>query len=221
MNGEGKRVGEVGVQLPETKLPSASPAMESGTMSGPLVSSTTSFRRSGRKMPPTIDVLHAVLRLLCLVTSLIAVSLMVTAKEASTMSLFGFQLPISSKWSFSDSFEYLVGICAAVAAHSLLQLLICLTRFRNNAPVIPSRNYAWLIFAGDQVFAYALMSAGSAAAGVTNLNRTGIRHSALPNFCKPLQRFCDRVAASIGFTIFSCCLLAASVVLDVIWLSNS
>ncbi|KAJ1401755.1 hypothetical protein SESBI_28515 [Sesbania bispinosa] len=61
-------------------------------------------------------------------------------------------------------------------------------------------------------FAYALMSAGSAASGVTNLNRTGIRHTALPNFCKPLHKFCDHVAISIAFTFISCFLLATSAV---------
>lgn len=71
-----------------------------------------------------------------------------------------------------------------------------------------------------QVFAYALMSAGSAASGVTNLNRTGIRHTALPNFCKPLHKFCDHVGISIAFTFTSCFLLATSVVQDVIWLSQ-
>jgi hypothetical protein len=40
-----------------------------------------------------------------------------------------------------------------------------------------------------QAFAYALMSAGSAASGVTNLNRTGIRHTPLPNFCKSLHKY--------------------------------
>lgn len=72
-----------------------------------------------------------------------------------------------------------------------------------------------------QIFAYAVMSAGSAASGVTNLNRTGIHHSSLPNFCKPLHLFCDRVAVSIAFTFFTCFLLAISVVLDVLWLSTN
>lgn len=71
-----------------------------------------------------------------------------------------------------------------------------------------------------QAFAYALMSAGSAASGVTNLNRTGIRHTALPDFCKPLHNFCDHVAISIAFTFTSCFLLATSAVQDVIWLSQ-
>ncbi|GAB4842286.1 hypothetical protein Ancab_012256 [Ancistrocladus abbreviatus] len=220
---EGGKLGEVGVQLPTAKLPSPPPAVEMGTMSGPLVAptSSSSFRRGDRKVLPMMDACHAALRLLCLLTSMIAICLMVTAKEASTVSLYGFQLPVYSKWSFADSFEYLVGVSGAVVAHSLLQLLLSLLRIRRKAPVIPTRRYAWLIFFGDQVFAYAMMSGGSAAAGVTNLNRTGIQHTALPNFCKPLHRFCDRVAASITFAIFSCFLLAASAVLDVIWLSNS
>ncbi|KAA8540371.1 hypothetical protein F0562_024710 [Nyssa sinensis] len=209
MNGR-KTPQEVGIQLPETKV-----AAETGTMSGPLVSATPvrNFRRK-------TDVIHVVLRLLCLFTSVTALSLMTTAKEAATISVYGFSFPVYSKWSFSDSFEYLVGVSAAVVVHSMLQLLISTSRLLRKSQVIPSRNHAWLIFAGDQAFAYAMMSAGSAASGVTNLNRTGIRHSALPNFCKPLHRFCDRVAVSIAFTFFACFLLAASAVLDVIWLSK-
>lgn len=48
--------------------------------------------------------------------------------------------------------RYLVGVSAAVAAHSLLQLLIGMSRFLRTSSVIPSRNHAWLIFAGDQVY---------------------------------------------------------------------
>ncbi|XP_015938490.1 CASP-like protein 3A1 [Arachis duranensis] len=183
----------------------------SGRMSGAPVGA----RQRRRK-----EAVDLCLRLMCMASSIVAVSLMVTAKQATNVSIYGFSFPINSKWSFSQSYEYLVGVSAAVAAHSLLQLLIGTSRFVRNSSVIPSRNYAWLIFAGDQAFAYALMSAGSAASGVTNLNRTGIRHTALPNFCKPLHKFCDHVAISIAFTFTSCFLLAISAVQDVIWLSQ-
>ncbi|KAE7999210.1 hypothetical protein FH972_003665 [Carpinus fangiana] len=196
-------------------------AAENGTMSGPLVGTTRPSETKGSPVRRKSDLAHLVLRLLCMATSVTALSFMLTAREASTVSIYGFQLPVYSKWSYSRSFEYLVGVSAAVAAHSLLQLLISGSRLLRKSPVIPSRNHAWLIFAGDQVFAYALMSAGSAASGVTNLNRTGIRHTALPNFCKPLQSFCDHVAISIAFTFFSCILLATSAVQDVIWLSKN
>ncbi|KAI5651253.1 hypothetical protein M9H77_37258 [Catharanthus roseus] len=208
-----KSVGEVNIQLPETKVT----AEMVGTMSGPLVSSTRTFNHGvHRKM----EAAQVVLRLVCLVTSVTALSLMVTAKEASTISLYGFSIPVYSKWSFSDSFEYLVGVSAAVSVHSLLQLLISTSRFLHKSPIIPSRNHAWLLFAGDQIFAYGMISGGSAASGVTNLNRTGIQHSALPNFCRPLSVFCNHIAISVAFTFFTCFLLSASVVLDVLCISH-
>ncbi|KAK6914848.1 Casparian strip membrane protein domain [Dillenia turbinata] len=208
MNGHKARSVDVEVQLPETKV-----AAETTTMSGPLVTG-----RPDPKARYRMELLHVLLRLACVVTSVTALSFMMTAKQASTISIYGFHLPVSSKWSFSDSFEYLVGVTAAVAAHSILQLLISGSRLLRKSPVIPSQGQAWLIFAGDQAFAYALISAGSAASGVTNLNRTGIRHSALPNFCKPLHSFCDHVAVSVSFTFLSWFLLATSSVLHVIWL---
>ncbi|KAK0595724.1 hypothetical protein LWI29_009372 [Acer saccharum] len=88
---------------------------------------------------------------------------------------------------------YLAVMSAIAAAYSLLQLLITGSRLLKNAPVIPSRRQAWLILAADQIFAYALVSAGSVAFGITNLNRTGINHTALPNFCKALPSFCDHI----------------------------
>ncbi|KAF2301159.1 hypothetical protein GH714_020536 [Hevea brasiliensis] len=202
---------EVAVQLPDSKVA----AMEnSGTMSGPLMGTTRPFARKA-------EVLHVALRLLCMATSVVALSFMVTAHQSSSVSIYGFKLPVYSKWSFSHSFVYLVGVSAAVVAHSLLQLLISMSRLLRKSPVITSRSHAWLIFAGDQVFAYAMIGAGAAASGVTNLNRTGIQHAPLPNFCKPLHYFCDHVAVSIAFTFFSCFLLAALAVHEVMWLSKS
>ncbi|XP_057967055.1 CASP-like protein 3A1 [Malania oleifera] len=213
MNGRKMLPADVEVQQQEVKV-----AAETATMSGPLVAGRPSGRRN---VGCNMDVSHVVLRLACLLTSVTAVSLMTTAKQAAAISFYGFHLPVYSKWSFSDSYEYLVGVSVAVAAHSVLQLLICAWKLLRKSPVIPSRNHAWLVFAGDQVFAYAMMSAGSAASGVSNLNRTGIRHTVLPNFCKPLLNFCDRVAASIAFTFFGCFLLATSAILNVVWLSKS
>ncbi|KAL7191256.1 hypothetical protein ACSBR2_023349 [Camellia fascicularis] len=206
MNGK-KTLAEAAIQLPETKVAAA--AEESGTNSGSLESA----RRK-------LELTHIVLRLACLSTAVASLSLMATAEEASAVSIYGFSLPVYSKWSFADSFVYLVGVSAAAAAHSVVQFLISTSRVLRKSPVIPSRSHAWIIFAGDQAFAYAMMSAGSAASGVTNLNRTGIKHSALPNFCKPLHSFCDRVAVSIAFTFVSCVLITASIVVDVIWLSK-
>ncbi|KAK1362883.1 hypothetical protein POM88_038444 [Heracleum sosnowskyi] len=179
----------------------------------------TVIEKEARRKAEVVGV-NVILRLLCLITTVTALSLMVTAKQDSTISVFGLSLPVQSKWSFSDSFQYVVGVTAAVAFHSFVQLLYNIPMILRKSPVISSRNYLWLLFAVDQLLAYALMSAGSAASGVTNLNRTGIHHSALPNFCKPLSHFCNRVAVSIGFTFLSWLLLAAATVADVVWLSK-
>nr|XP_043616395.1 CASP-like protein 3A1 [Erigeron canadensis] len=184
------------------------------------IESGTMMNNIEKKLPRNYNVMHVALRLACLLASLVSLVVMISAKEKSTISLYGFDLPVYSKWSFSNSFDYLVGVSAAVALHCLVQLFMSSSRMLiRKSSIISSRNHAWLLYAADQVFALAMMSAGSAASGVTNLNRTGIKHSSLPNFCKPLQRFCDHVAFSIAFTLFGCFLLAMSVVLDVVWLS--
>ncbi|KAK9102337.1 hypothetical protein Sjap_019591 [Stephania japonica] len=206
MNGQ-KTAPDAGIQMPETK-PTAE---DGGAEIGP------SEQRTGRRS----ELVEAAVRLACVATLVVAVALMVTAEERAEISIYGFRLPAYSKWSFSDSFKYLVGMSAVSAAHSLLQLFLCLVKVVKKSSKIPSKNQAWLIFAGDQVFAFAMMSAGSAASGVTNLNRTGIQHTALPDFCKPLHSFCDRVAVSVAFAFFSCFLLATSVVFDVIKLSRN
>ncbi|KAI3512596.1 hypothetical protein L1887_19912 [Cichorium endivia] len=192
--------------------------VETGTMSGQvgqLVSSS-----STRKFSPHYHVMYIALRLFCLSASLISVVVMTTAKQKSSISVFGFDLPLNSKWSFSGSFQYVVGISSVVGVHSLVQLVITTSKLLRKSSVFSSRNHAWIIFVADQVFAYAMVSAGSAATGVTNLNRTGIKHTPLPNFCKPLHTFCERVGVSIGFAFFNCFLLAISALVDVVWLSS-
>ncbi|CAL5373793.1 unnamed protein product [Camellia sinensis] len=136
MNGK-KTLAEAAIQLPETKVAAA--AEESVTNSGSLESA----RRK-------LELIHIVLRLACLSTAVASLSLMATAEEASTVSIYGFSLPIYSKWSFADSFVYLVGVSAAAAAHSVVQFLISTSRLLHKSPVIPSRTHAWIIFAGDQ-----------------------------------------------------------------------
>lgn len=51
-----------------------------------------------------IDVVHVILRLLSMASSVTALSFMVTARESSTLILYGFQIPVQSKWSYSSSF---------------------------------------------------------------------------------------------------------------------
>lgn len=92
-----KSLQEAAIQMPEMKV-----AADSATMSGPLVE-FSGVRE--RKLRLKADVAHVTLRLLCLVSSVVSLSLMVTAEQSATISVIGFDIPVYSKWSYSDSFE--------------------------------------------------------------------------------------------------------------------
>jgi hypothetical protein len=70
------------------------------TMSGPLneASEKTSRRRRNEAM-------QLILRALCMGSSIVSLSLMITAKQNKSVPIYGFQLPVQSKWSFSQSYE--------------------------------------------------------------------------------------------------------------------
>ncbi|XP_066312478.1 CASP-like protein 3A1 [Miscanthus floridulus] len=169
---------------------------------------------------PRLGVVMVATRAAAMVMALLSMSLMVSSKQRGILTIFGIEIPLYANWSFSYSLQFLVAMSAASAAYSLAQLLLIAHKVMKKAPIVPSGRHAWLLFAGDQVFSLAMISAGSAAAAVANLNRTGIQHTALPNFCKPLPRFCDLSAVSIACAFPSCVFLATSAVIDVIWLSS-
>ncbi|KAJ3695108.1 hypothetical protein LUZ60_000485 [Juncus effusus] len=204
---------EMAIQMPETGGCRSAVAAEPTTIADKTMRAFTGCGRSW-------DAGAAVVRTATAAAAALALAMMVTAEQRGSMAVFGLNVPLYSKWSFSDSLEYLVATSAAVIFYSLLQLILIIRKLVKKLPAIPNRTQAWILFSLDQVFACAMLSAGSAAAGVTNLNRTGIRHSALPDFCKALSRFCDRMAISIlfSFLIFGC--LATSAVIDVVWLSR-
>ncbi|KAG5523475.1 hypothetical protein RHGRI_035322 [Rhododendron griersonianum] len=89
MKGLKTTAGEDGAQLPESN--------------GTFVS--TARPDHHQKARRKHDVTLVAMRVACVLSSVAAVCLMVTAKERSTMSIFGFSLPIYSNWSYSDSFE--------------------------------------------------------------------------------------------------------------------
>lgn len=90
MNGR-KIPPEVTIQTAETKV-----TVETMCVSSPGPEPARVTRKQ--------EMLHVILRLLCVLTSVTALSLMVTAKQSGEISLYGFDLPLYSKWSFSDSF---------------------------------------------------------------------------------------------------------------------
>ncbi|KAJ4893767.1 CASP-like protein 3A1 [Raphanus sativus] len=185
-----------------------------------VVTIATTYGEDNRHGCRRIDAAMLVLRTMCMAVSAVAVSLMVTARETSMTTLYGFEFQLHAVWSLSDSLIYLVAVSSATVIYSLLQLVLSGTRLVRRSPVIPTRTQAWFCFVADQILGYAMVSGGSAALGVTNMNRTGIRHMPLPNFCKSLGFFCDHLAISIVFALLAFLLLAASSILDALALSR-
>ncbi|CAN8253778.1 unnamed protein product [Cochlearia groenlandica] len=166
------------------------------------------------------EIVQVSLRGGCLATSAAAMAVMLTAAEEGVADIYGFKLTLSSKWSFSPSYQYVVGACVATMVYSLLHLCLGVYMLIKGSPITPSRLQAWLCFTFDQIFCYLMMSAGSAGSGVTNLNKTGIRHTPLPDFCKTLSSFCNHVALSILFVFLSFLFLAFSTIFNVYLLST-
>ncbi|KAJ4884827.1 CASP-like protein 3A2 [Raphanus sativus] len=156
----------------------------------------------------------------CLAASATAMAVMLMAKEEGVAHVYGFPLTLNSKWSFSPSYQYVVGACTVTILYSLVHLCLGIYRLFTGSPITPSRSQAWLCFIFDQVFSYLIMSAGSAAIGVTNLNKTGIKHTPLPDFCKTLSSFCNHVALSLLLVLLSFIFLASSSLFNVLVLST-
>lgn len=138
-----------------------------------------------------------------------------------------------------------MGACIATMLYSLIQLCLGVYRLLTGSPITPSRFQAWLSFTSDQVphllfyigyssdcnpytysvcaqlFGCLMMSAGSAGCGVTNLNKTGIRHTPLPDFCKTLSSFCNHVALSLLLVFLSFIFIASSSLFNVLVLSTT
>ncbi|XP_023644170.1 CASP-like protein ARALYDRAFT_316979 isoform X2 [Capsella rubella] len=160
------------------------------------------------------EVVQVALRGGSLAASATAMAVMLTASEEGVADIYGFKLTLSSNW-------YVVGACTATMLYSLFQLCFGVYRLLTGSPITPSRFQAWLCFTSDQLFGYLMMSAGSAGSGVTNLNKTGIRHTPLPDFCKTLSSFCNHVALSLLLVFLSFIFLASSSFITVILLSST
>ncbi|ESQ27014.1 hypothetical protein EUTSA_v10019180mg [Eutrema salsugineum] len=156
----------------------------------------------------------------CLAASATAMAVMLTATEEGVADVYGFKLTLNSKWSFSPSYQFVVGACTATMLYSLFQLCLGAYRLLTGSLITPSRFQAWLYFITDQLFGYLMMSAGSAGFGVTNLNKTGIRHTPLPDFCKTLSSFCNHVALSLLLVFLSFIFIASSCLFNVLVLST-
>lgn len=68
-----------------------------------VVTVATTYGEDNRHGCRRIDASMLVLRAMCMAVSAVAVSLMVTARETSMTTLYGFEFQLHAVWSLSDS----------------------------------------------------------------------------------------------------------------------
>ncbi|KAL5217144.1 hypothetical protein ABZP36_017828 [Zizania latifolia] len=102
-----------------------------------------------------------------------------------------------------QEYRYLLSIAALAFAYSLAQALRHAYRMRRGADPVSAASGRLLDFAGDQVVAYLLMSALSAATPITNRMRSAVINS-----------FTDTTAAAISMAFFAFAALALSAVIS-------
>uniref|UniRef100_A0A1D1YS11 CASP-like protein n=1 Tax=Anthurium amnicola TaxID=1678845 RepID=A0A1D1YS11_9ARAE len=98
-----------------------------------------------------------------------------------------------------QEYRYLVAISALAFLYTAAQVVRQVLRLAGRSDTVWTRAMATADFAGDQVFAYLLMSALSAAVPITNRMREGADNS-----------FTDASAASISMAFFAFASLALS-----------
>ncbi|XP_074565473.1 CASP-like protein 4B2 [Curcuma longa] len=122
-----------------------------------------------------------VLRALAWVFSLVAVALLASNKQGGWMNFDRYQ-----------EFRYLLSVAAIAMVYSMVQLLRQAHRFATGKDFAPL-TYSWTFdFAGDQVVAYLLISASSAAIPITDRMRREV-----------VNTFTDISVVAISLTLLS------------------
>ncbi|KAL6644912.1 hypothetical protein ACP70R_016520 [Stipagrostis hirtigluma subsp. patula] len=109
-------------------------------------------------------------------------------------------------WMMFDRYQeyrYLLAIAALALAYSLAQAVRHWRRMRGGVDPISGPSGRLIDFAGDQVVAYLLMSALSAAVPITNRMRSAV-----------INTFTDATAAAISMAFFAFVALALSAVVS-------
>ncbi|KAI6683959.1 hypothetical protein NL676_029872 [Syzygium grande] len=143
-----------------------------------------------------------VLRLLAMALTLAAAVVLGVDKQTKTVpvqvspSLPPLHVPVTAKWRYLSAFVYFVvanGIASGYAAFSLLLL------FANKAG--RSRALASAVAIADIVMVALLFSGAGAATAVGVIGRQGNSHLKWGKVCNVFDKFCDRVAISIGLSL--------------------
>ncbi|RWR78961.1 CASP-like protein 4B1 [Cinnamomum micranthum f. kanehirae] len=140
---------------------------------------------------------------------------LVLRASAFVFALISFIVMASNKhgdWMNFDRYEeyrYCLAIAILACLYTGMQVAIKIYQFSTGRDVISTRASGYIGFAGDQIVAYLLISATSAAASLTNRMRQGSDNL-----------FTDASAASVSMAFFAFTALALSAVISGFKLSH-
>ncbi|KAA8530070.1 hypothetical protein F0562_004779 [Nyssa sinensis] len=142
---------------------------------------------------------QVMLRLLAIVFTSAAISVMITSGQ--TLTMFG--ISFSARYSYSSAFRFTVGADVVVCCLSLLSLILLHFLSRPNSN--PS-NFFYL-FLHDMVMTVLMISGCAAATAIGYVGRYGQSQTGWMAICDRLGKFCYRVTLSVVFSYlaFFCC----------------
>lgn len=153
------------------------------------------------------------LRILAILFTLTAISLIVTDKQSVTV--FGLQL--KARYYYSSAYRFLVGADAVVCCCSALSLaFLYLLRISENKTDSHAllRKYFFL-FIYDMVMLVLVMGGCAAATAIGHVGRHGEEHMGWQKVCDEVTDFCNKILFGIilsylaFFSYFSLCLISA------------
>ncbi|XP_047955612.1 CASP-like protein 1F2 [Salvia hispanica] len=141
------------------------------------------------------------LRVLVIAFSIAGAVTMLTSNQ--TVSLFG--ITVNATYTYSSSFKYKVVADSVICGLTLLSLIIVISL---NRPKSNPKNYFYLLL-HDMVSLVVLVSGCSAATAIGFVGRFGQSETGWIPICDQVERFCDKVMASIimSFVAATCLFL--------------
>ncbi|XP_065853752.1 CASP-like protein 2B2 [Euphorbia lathyris] len=137
----------------------------------------------------------AELILRCLICGLGVASAVLIATDTQVREIFSIQK--EARYTDMKALVFMVVANGIAAAYSLLQVVRCIVCMIRGS-VLFSKPLAWVIFSGDQVMAYLVVSAAAAAAQSAALAKFGQDDLQWMKICDMYEKFCNQIAEGIA-----------------------
>nr|XP_043627464.1 CASP-like protein 1 [Erigeron canadensis] len=170
----------------------------------------SSSRGSSFKKHTTVDVL---LRVFLFATALVAVIVMVTAKETKMIPVTPVvSIKRDAKFSYSPAYIYFVAALSVAALHSIITGLVSILALIKPGGSSAKLQFHFVIL--DSLLLGIVAAATGASGGVGYIGLKGNSHTGWTKICNRYDSYCDHFKAAILLSLIS-----AITLLLLVWLS--